>query len=353
MRLSILGVRQRRDRFEHIEKLANQGKITEQDTIRKLKALTLCRIGSLTKHQQKLCTKFPLEVMAAFRGFHEAVNECRHQFRNERWNCSSLVNMGTNVQPLLTPIMRRGFKEVAFVHALVAAAVAKSVTVDCARGLITSCDRLLSLRQQSKAGSLHVKGYDAFIQYGLRFSVKFLNSREDGNDFQGVVNKHNLKTGRLTLINNLKALCKCHGVSGSCSLKSCVNTMPGLRHIATVLKELYKKARKIVAVNEKRHGTAIVRALNGENPPSTHDLIYMENSPTFCDRGDSLGITGVIGRICSRNTTQDNSCEVLCCGRGYNTKRLQAETQCRCVFKWCCSVQCKTCSSEKWITSCK
>ena len=82
----------------------------------------------------------------------------------------------------------------AFVHALMAAAVAKSVMVDCAKGLITSCDS--SARRQFKP-ALHIRGYDTFILHGLRFSVKFLSSRKDGNDFQGIMNKHNLRAGRL------------------------------------------------------------------------------------------------------------------------------------------------------------
>ena len=115
---------------------------------------------------------------------------------------------------------------------------------------------------------------------------------------------------------------------------------------------MYERAKKIEGVNEKRSGV-IVQAPNGGKPPGPHDLIYMEKSPTFCDRDDSVGISGVSGRICSRNTTQENSCEVLCCGRGYNIQRLKAKTQCQCVFKWCCSVECKTCISEKWTKTCK
>lgn len=108
-----LEIREKENHFEYLETLANHSSIMKDlgqsaHGSRKLKALAFCRMRRLTKHQQKLCSKFPLQVLAAFRGFHQAVKECQHQFRNQRWNCSSIAKMKTNGQPLFTSIMRRG-----------------------------------------------------------------------------------------------------------------------------------------------------------------------------------------------------------------------------------------------------
>lgn len=84
----------------------------------------------------------------------------------------------------------------AFVHALVATAVAKSVSLDCARGLIKSCDRVGSKRRRSKE-NVHIKNFAATVHHGLFISEKFLNSKTDSHDFQGITNKHNLKAGRV------------------------------------------------------------------------------------------------------------------------------------------------------------
>ena len=108
---------EKRSRFYHIGQLAHQrnsGKTAwESEEARKSKALALCETSGLDKHQRKLCAKFPLEILAAFQGYRDAVNECQYQFRYERWNCSSLVNVGTNVQPLSIPMMRRGKRKIA------------------------------------------------------------------------------------------------------------------------------------------------------------------------------------------------------------------------------------------------
>lgn len=87
-----------------------------------------------------------------------------------------------------------GFKEVAFVHALVAAAVAKTVSLDCARRLMSSCDRLGSKRRRAKK---QYGSYDVAIAHGMYFSEKFLNSGKSRQDAQGIVDKHNLRAGRL------------------------------------------------------------------------------------------------------------------------------------------------------------
>ena len=87
-----------------------------------------------------------------------------------------------------------GFKEAAFVHALVAASVAKAISLDCARGVITSCDKMGSKRRRSKKEYV---GYDQAITHGLYFSEKFLNSGKSSDDIQGVVDRHNLRAGRL------------------------------------------------------------------------------------------------------------------------------------------------------------
>ena len=76
---------------------------------RKTKALKLCMNRDLNLEQRKMCLKFPLQVAAVFRGYREAVEECQHQFRDERWNCSSLMR-DTTVQPFVNKLMARSKK---------------------------------------------------------------------------------------------------------------------------------------------------------------------------------------------------------------------------------------------------
>ena len=82
-------------------------------------------------------------------------------------------------------------------HALVAAAVAKAVSLDCARGVVTSCDRMGAKRRRSKK---QYSNQNQAIAHGMYFSEKFLNSGKSSSDLQDVVSKHNLRAGRLVRI---------------------------------------------------------------------------------------------------------------------------------------------------------
>ncbi len=70
----------------------------------------------------------------------------------------------------------------------------------------------------------------------------------------------------------------------------------------------------------------------------------------FCFLAGSVG-TG--GRVCNRTSREANSCEVMCCGRGYDTSRVSRTTKCECKFHWCCAVHCRDCQEEVDVHTCK
>lgn len=86
--------------------------------------------------------------------------------------------------------------------------------------------------------------------------------------------------------------------------------------------------------------------------PSKIDLLYFEKSPDFCEPNERLDIKGTKGRICSENSKASNSCERLCCGRGYKTEIRLEEYKCECQFKFCCQLDCEKCSRRKIIHKC-
>ena len=55
-------------------------------------------------------------------------------------------------------------------------------------------------------------------------------------------------------------------------------------------------------------------------PPSKTDLIHIHKSPNYCVEDPKKGILGTSGRVCNKNSTGSDSCDLLCCGRGYNTQ---------------------------------
>ncbi|XP_046859711.1 protein Wnt-2b-like isoform X2 [Xenia sp. Carnegie-2017] len=159
-------------------------------------ALALCmnQLEFSTK-QRRMCLKFPKQFTSVLRGFREALDECRHQFRHNRWNCSSFSSMRGSVMLAMTrAFMKRGFKEVAFVHALIAASIARTVSLDCLMGGIPSCNRRGSKRRRTKAEySRHNKA----ISHGIYISEKFLNSHKKSRDTPEMVKRKNYRVGRM------------------------------------------------------------------------------------------------------------------------------------------------------------
>lgn len=175
----------------------------------------------------------------------------------------------------------------------------------------------------------------------------------------------------------MKIRCKCHGMSGSCQLKTCWKSAPEFRIVGKVLKNMFRNA---VLVNQSNMGNGEViipsnrmnkqrirntirshhrknlnkhslAQFNGKSFENT--LFYYQRSPTFCERDPSSDVHGTSGRRCNRNSTGIGSCSSMCCGRGYNLVREHRVEKCACKFQWCCKVECKECHSEDWISTCK
>lgn len=86
--------------------------------------------------------------------------------------------------------------------------------------------------------------------------------------------------------------------------------------------------------------------------PDKLDLLYYEESPDFCIPNELYNIKGTKGRQCSEDSDDPNSCERLCCGRGYKTEVREDKYNCECQFKFCCQLDCNTCTRRKIIHKC-
>ncbi|PKU37164.1 protein wnt-2b [Limosa lapponica baueri] len=62
---------------------------------------------------------------------------------------------------------------------------------------------------------------------------------------------------------------------------------------------------------------------------------------------------GTAGRVCNKMSRGTDGCEVMCCGRGYDTTRVTRVTKCECKFHWCCAVRCKECEDTVDVHTCK
>lgn len=115
----------------------------------------------------------------------------------------------------------------------------------------------------------------------------------------------------------LKNECKCHGVSGSCTMKTCWQTLPPFRDIGDNLMKKYYRARPVSSmpaasisrnvdmVLKKRRKQLLVLK-RGKKPikrsPKRADLVYLQLSPNYCERDLTAGSLGTVGRSCNRTS---------------------------------------------------
>lgn len=87
--------------------------------------------------------------------------------------------------------------------------------------------------------------------------------------------------------------------------------------------------------------------------PSPTDMLYYEESPSFCLPDERYSIKGTKGRVCViDNPDATNDCKELCCGRGYKTEVRIEKYKCECKFQYCCRLECNTCTRRKTIHKC-
>lgn len=150
--------------------------------------------------------------------------------------------------------------------------------------------------------------------------------------------------------NFMRTECKCHGLSGSCTVRTCWRKMPPFREVGNRLKESFDGAAKVIPSND---GHSFITEGPTIKPPGRFDLIYSEDSPDFCKPNRKSGSLGTTSRQCNATSPGVEGCELLCCGRGYDTRIIKEKVNCQCRFRWCCEVTCNTCLVKKTINTCR
>lgn len=143
--------------------------------------------------------------------------------------------------------------------------------------------------------------------------------------------------------------CRCHGVSGSCAVKTCWKTMAPFGHIGAFLKERYEHSVQVA--DHSRRKTR--RKEERRRLVDKQQLIFFNKSPNYCLEDRRRGVSGTRGRRCNRTSGGPDGCNLLCCGRGYNTHVVRHVQRCDCKFVWCCYVRCRRCESMNDMYTCK
>ncbi|XP_022092864.1 protein Wnt-8-like [Acanthaster planci] len=284
-------------------------------------------------------------------GAETAMKECRQRFQWDRWNCPE-GSLALFNEPLPT-------REMSFVHAISSAGVMYSLTRNCSLGQFENCGCDESKRG-GKAGGKDWQwgGCSDNIKFGERISKVFVDGMERGEDALALMNLHNNDIGRKAVRQTLTRRCKCHGVSGSCSIQTCWDQLGPFGIIGEALRKRYETAVMVDYVSGSlSHSDEETQDAQAD---IEDDLVFLQPSPNYCHVNTTVGTTGTLGRECLRGRGAEvspweaRSCKRLCtsCGLGVKRSKVVVSSSCNCKFHWCCEVQCETCTREVTKLTC-
>ena len=84
----------------------------------------------------------------------------------------------------------------------------------------------------------------------------------------------------------MKLECKCHGVSGSCTVRTCWQAMHKFRRVGSHLRDKYDGATQVTVGQD---GDKLTVVNQNHKRHTRSDLIYFEQSPDYCVRDPNTG----------------------------------------------------------------
>ncbi|KAK2857620.1 hypothetical protein Q7C36_005539 [Tachysurus vachellii] len=306
----------------------------------------------------ELCQTQPEIIQKVAKGARLAIRECQHQFRYQRWNC-------TGHGKSLGKILQQDIRETAFINGIMAAGVLHAVTWACSQGELLQCG-CAAIKSSSGSPKDHAMessvpahqdqrwdwgGCGDDVDFGYKISRQFMDTRtrKGRSDIRSLIDLHNNEAGRLAVKTNMRSECKCHGLSGSCTLRSCWMKLPLFRQVGNHLMQSFRMAVRVMGGND---GKSLIPLNWDALPLGAHSLIYSDESPDFCMANRRTGSEGTRGRVCNGTETAPGACDWLCCNKGHEEHTLEYEENCQCQFQWCCEVQCERCAVRKEVNIC-
>ncbi|KAF8781646.1 Protein Wnt-2b like protein [Argiope bruennichi] len=195
-------------------------------------------IPGLTRKQREICERNPDTLLSVSKGVRMGITECQAQFKNHRWNCSTL-DTGTSV--FGNHMLKVDSRESAFLYAISSAGVTHALIRSCSRGEILHCpcDPVRRGFAYDSKG-MYSWGGCSHVATGLRYSRRFIDSTEERRkDAKGLITFHNNRAGRKAVQRRARLQCKCHGLSGSCTTRSCWKALTDFGEVGRLLKKRY------------------------------------------------------------------------------------------------------------------
>ena len=266
-------------------------KVADQDTE------NLCFSQNLDRIQQKLCKIHSRFAPAIKHASKSAIHDCSEIMKNSRWGCQKMTSSD----------LKSTSAESSFIRALSTAKLTNSIFRLCQSGTIGECDK---------------KFINGFVrEFSDAPSIKHKSHTEAKMDV------HNSKIGREVTWKSNERICKCHGTSGSCSVKTCWETAPQKDEIN---RKLGKKYSTAVKVDSRTISHVMVDDHLVFNTLKDR-LVFFAPRRSFC--------ATTRGRECEILGTGEKSCQSMCCGRGFIKKQNNILDEV-CKFIWPSSIQC-------------
>lgn len=146
-------------------------------------------------------------------------------------------------------------------------------------------------------------------------------------------------------------------------MKTCWKELVQFREIGDALRRKYDSATKVRYDRRTGRILKLTKSENGykragrrrsaSSRPTAGNLVYLDRSPDYCVKSRRDKTVGTEGRECKPDVEGHESCDVLCCGRGYRSIEIVVREKCQCKFKWCCWVECKECVRTKTKNICR
>ncbi|KAM7360224.1 wnt inhibitor of Dorsal [Cochliomyia hominivorax] len=260
-----------------------------------------------------------------------AIQSCQKSFRYERWNCPRSDFFIRRTSKLL---LRD--REDSYVNAITTAAVLYTITKKCSSGNIAGCGTCTESSDNTQCSN-NPKVAQLLKQH---VNVAFTE------DFYGKVSKHNYRTVINLLEKSLIQQCICAvlGPNGICAKEMCLQVLKPFEDIAADIRQMYDKGIQLSNTPENSR-------IMWNNIP-LDALLYMKDSPNYCEPDAVPRWNGMRGRLCSTSGNEKNlseeeriRCHYLCheCGYTVRPKNVVTENRCNCKFTWGFQVQCEMC----------
>ncbi|XP_073823007.1 wnt inhibitor of Dorsal [Musca autumnalis] len=263
-----------------------------------------------------------------------AMENCQRSFKWERWNC-----------PTSDFILRRASKpeeldrESAYVEAISTAALIYTISKNCSNGVTADC------------GSCSNNPYTSQCSDNPQAAEKLLRRHIDTNfpsDFYGKIFTHNYKAIANLMKKSLAKQCVCAvtapGGGGKCVKEICRHVLKPFEEIADDIRQMYDEG--ILLEN-----TIINSRILWNNIP-LDALVFMRDSPNYCELEAVPNWDGMVGRLCA-TVSKDGDlleedqgrCRHLCgeCGYTVEERNVLTESRCNCKLTWNFQLQCDLC----------